>query len=457
MLTDKLHSLLDSDHFDYDHLRSMFLTLCLDQFFICFIGVVSTALVSSVGEAAIAAVSMVGTINAMVSLIFTSLASGGAIVVSRAKGRGERNEIREAIGEVTGLCGFTATVLAILMILFSQGIVDFIYPEVEEILRDYAVRYMRLMAISFIPYSVFCAIFNIFRSVGDTRSALVLTMVINVAHLMLSLLFINGMHLGVDGSGLSYIIARLLGMVLALIWLLRIHNDYGVRPGHFFRFHRSITREIVSLGMPLTMESLLMQGGMLLVQIYLARLTTTDLAAHAVANSLLLLYQITAGAMNTIVGTVCGQCYGAGEDELTRRYIRNIIFVGRFVLLVSVLILYPLTPLLLQLYHASPAGSGIASSCLLIAAIAMPILWCDANLLGMGLRVAGDSMYVGTVSVLALAIGRLVIGYILTIPMGLGVQGVWISMVIEWLLRAVALRLRFRGDRWLHREAPKAA
>ena len=50
-----LEALLNSDQFTYPELRNMLLTLMLDQFFIFFIGVLSTAMVSSVGEAAIAA------------------------------------------------------------------------------------------------------------------------------------------------------------------------------------------------------------------------------------------------------------------------------------------------------------------------------------------------------------------------------------------------------------------
>ena len=76
----KLDGLLTTDQFSYKTIRNMFLTLALDQFFIFFINVLSTAMVSSVGEAAIAAVSMVVSVNGIVSLVFTSLASGGAIL-----------------------------------------------------------------------------------------------------------------------------------------------------------------------------------------------------------------------------------------------------------------------------------------------------------------------------------------------------------------------------------------
>ena len=428
----------------------MFLTLCLDNFFIFFISMRSTAMVSSVGEAAIAAVSMVGTINGMVSLMFTSLASGGAIVVARAKGRGDGLEIRRAIGEVTGLCFAVAAVLSAALFAFADQIVGALYPDVEPLLTEYAVRYMRMMAISFLPFAVFNAIFNIFRNLGDTKSSLMLTMVINVAHLILSMTFINGLRLGVTGSGLSYITARTIGMALALVWLFRVHNEYGVRPGDFFHFNPAVTKEIFTLGMPLAVESLLMQGGMLLVQVYLAKLTTTDLAAHAVANSMLNLYSTTSGALVTLAGTICGQCYGAKRYDLTRSYCVNLVRIGRLVMLATALILYPLTPLLMRLYNATDAGRPIIWTALSIAVAALPLVYCDAYVPAMTLRVAGDGVYTGAVAVLALLAGRCLLGWALTLPLGLGVPGIWIGLAAEWLMRAVAFRLRMRGQAWLH-------
>lgn len=447
---ERLGEMLNSSLFTWPELRRMFWTLTLDQFFIFSISMLSTAMVSSVGEAAIAAVSMVNTVNGMVSLIFTSVSTGGAIVVARAKGSGDALETRQAIGEVTGLCGAAALVLSTCLFIGAEPLVRALYPRVEPLLIEYAVRYMRMMAVSFIPFSVFNAVFNIFRSLGDTRSSLLLTVVINVTHLFLSLLFINVLGLGVTGSGLSYIVARALGMGLALVWLLKAHNVYAVRGRDFFSFRPKVSREIFSLGAPIAGESLLMQGGMLLVQIYLARLTTTDLAAHAVSNSLMNLYHSVSGALTALTGTVCGQCFGAGRYDLTRRYCTGIIRIGRLVLLGTVVVLYPLTPLLLRLYSATEQGQRVIWTALSIGALGLPLFWCDGNIPTMALRVAGDGMYAGAVSVLALALGRVLLGYVLTVPLGLGVPGIWIALVFEWAARGVALRLRMRGDRWLH-------
>lgn len=443
-LNQTLEKWFSSELFTWPELKKMFLTLLLDQAFVYIISVLTTMLVSRVGEAAMAAVSLVSTVNGMVSLIFTALATGGGIVVSRAKGRGDTAGIQQAIGEVTGVCFLTALVLSCAMYAGADAVVHLLYPGVEPLVTEYAVSYMRMMCISFIPFSVFNAIFNIFRNLGDTRSSLFLTIVINAAHLILSLLFINVFNMGVRGSGLSYIVVRTVGMAVALLWILKVHNTYGVRFSGFFRFSRKVTKELFSLGMPLTVESLLLQGGMLLVNIYLARLSTMEMAAHARANSILNLYNTTAGALTAMTGTICGQCFGAGRTDLMRRYGKNLIRAGRIAMGLTSLILYPLTPLLILLFDVPPESRGVIYLCLAIAAVGMPLFAGDSNMTAMILRVAGDSVYTGFCAVSALALGRCALGYLLTVPLGLGIPGVWIALVFEWCYRTVLQRLRLR-------------
>ncbi len=456
-IRNRMEQTLNSELFTYGELRKMFLTLLLDSFFIFLIGVLSSMLLSSVGEEAMAATSLVGTVNGMVSIIFSSLASGGAIAVARAKGRGDVPEIQRAVGEVTGICFLTALALSAGLYLGAESVIRILYPDVDPLVREYAVRYMRLMCISFLPFSVFNAIFNIFRNLGDTRSSLMLTIVINVSHLLLSILFINGLRMGITGAGLSYIVARTVGMALALLWILKIHNVYGVRISYFFRFRAAVTRDIFSLGMPLAVESLLLQGGMLLVNIYLARLSTMDMAAHARTNAILNLYQATPSALTSLVCTVCGQAFGAGRYDLIRMYGRNLLRIGRWLMAATVLILYPMTPLLLMMYNVPAESVSMIYLCLGIAAVGMPLFNCDTNVTAMVLRVAGDGAFTGACAVIALAMGRCALGYLLTITLGLGVPGIWISLVFEWILRSAAQHLRLRGDRWLHVREPEAA
>lgn len=448
-----LEDAFTSEYFTYPQLRGMFFTLVVDQFFIIFINMLSTAMVSSTGEAAIAAANMVGSVNSIVALVFNSFAIGGSIVIARAKGHGDDHGIRHAIGGTIALCGASAVTLCVGLYALSSTLVHLLYPVAEPLLVEYSIHYMRLICISFIPYAIFNAVFNTFRSVGDTKSSLLLTIVINGVHLVCSFLFINVMKLGITGAGLSYIVARVIGAALALLWLLVIHNEFHVQVRHLFHFSKRITKQVIALGLPIASESALFQGGMLLVQVYLARLTTTELAAHGVANSILQLYNTTGNALTALASTVCGQCFGAGAYLMVRRYNRKFVQTGRLIMLATCFIIVPLLPLLLMMYNPSAQATPIIYQCLLVATLGMPTIWCDGYVTPMALRASGDVVFSTVVSVVSLFVGRIAIGYVLTIVLGFGVPGVWLGMMVEWLIRAVLLRHRVAGDKWLSHHA----
>ena len=444
-----LYSRLESEHFTAQSLIRMFWPLVLDQLFIFVIGILSVAMVSSAGEEQIAAVTLVGVIGSLSYALFSAISMGGSIVIARAKGSGDPERVRRAIGQSATSCLLCGVVIAAVMVVFGGSIIRFFYPDADQTVIDAGISYMHYYAYSFIPYSFFCVVFQAFRSLGDARSSLILTIIINSVHLSASFIYINLMHLGATGSALSYLTARLIGFAFSLVWLMRPHSGVGMRFRYFFHFDKQIARDISLLGIPFSIEQILFQGGMLLVQIYLSRLSTTALAAQGIATSIFNLYYAVAYAVTAITGTVCGQCVGAKEIELARRYCLNFVYLGRYILAAAVLILFPMTPLLLRLNSASPDASRIVWMALAIGAFPMPFLWPDGYVIPTATRTAGDARFTTVISISTMFIGRLALGYLFSIQLGFGIVGVWVGQLVEWLLRAVVMRMRIRTDKWI--------
>ena len=184
----------DSEQFTYKQLRDMFFPLVMDQLFIFIIGMLSSAMVASSHEGAAAAVMLVNVIGALAYALFSAISMGGAIVVARAKGANDPERVRAAIGQSANLSLILASVLAFFLYVFADKLIVFLYPNAEDIVINSAVTYMKVYVLSFPVYAVFNVLFSSFRSLGDAKSSLVLTIVINVAHLIFSFIFINHMH-----------------------------------------------------------------------------------------------------------------------------------------------------------------------------------------------------------------------------------------------------------------------
>ena len=113
----------------------------------------------------------------------------------------------------------------------------------------------------------------------------------------------------------------------------------------------------------------------------------------------------------------------------------------------NVLILL-LTPVFLQFYALQPETKQLVIWLVLIHNLFNALAYPFSGALSNGLRAAGDvrfTMYISIVSTIGV---RLLLSYVLGITLQLGVIGIALAMVCDWLVRAVLFRWRQKSGRW---------
>lgn len=239
---------------------------------------------------------------------------------------------------------------AVLLCLLANPIVMLLFGTAGESVCGRATEYLIGMAISFLPFSFYSASFSALRGVGDSKSCLRLTIIINVIHLVLSMIFLNVMHLDIFGTILSYFLARIVGGATALYSLMNKHGQIGVRFSDIFRFEPKLLKSIFRMGIPFAIEQCFYNGGTVIVQTYMVQLGNIAVAANAIANSVFSLIYAAGFAVSVVTLTVTGQCIGAGEIALAKHYGRRMEWLGNAICTLSVIVILPLMPFLLMLY-----------------------------------------------------------------------------------------------------------
>ena len=138
-----LHGLFDSEMFSSRQILKMFYPLLLDQLAIHLIMVLTTSLVSSVSQEALAAVSMVGTLCYMITAIMFALGSGGGVIIAQAKGSGDEDRLRKAVATTTMLTGGSMLFLSVVLYVLANPIISLLYPNLELVVKEHAVHYMK--------------------------------------------------------------------------------------------------------------------------------------------------------------------------------------------------------------------------------------------------------------------------------------------------------------------------
>lgn len=435
--------------FTYRQIFSMLLPLILDQFFINAILMLTTAMISSSSQESVSAVSLVTPLYMMIYAIFNAISVGGTIVVAQYKGRNNKDKIQISAGQTILASGALSVISCIILVLSANKLVQLLFADADSLVIEKATNYLIGVAISQIFLSIYLSAFAVFRGMGATKVCLRLTIIINVIHLFASMLFINVLRLDILGTCLSLNIARMIGAVIALWLLMSPKSELSIKAKHIFSLDLPILKSIFRLGAPFAVEQIFFNGGSMLVQTYLVQLGTISVAANAVTNSAFSILYASGTAVGTLATTVVGQCAGSGDKYLTRRYGSKMIWLGTVIVVLSIAVLYPLMPLILILYQAPAETLSLIYKLLLIGIIPMPFFWSVSNIMPCVLRSTGDSTFSSVVSLITMWVVRVFLGYIIAIPLGLGVQGVWISMGIEWAIRTLVFLLRYRSDRWL--------
>lgn len=439
-----------STAFTHKQILSMLFPLILDMMFVNLINMLTMSMISSSGQASVAAVSMMSPISTLVICLVNAIAAGGTVVVAQYKGRGDESRIKEAAGHTFLITLLTALIVCILLILFASPLVNLLYGNAEPEVITKSVTYLKGVSLSIILLSIYNGVFAVFRGLGETKICLHLTMFINLSYFVFSFFLINILHWDIIGTIIALLLARALGSAISMYHLfMKKSRTLLLRLKDIFQFDSRLFHSMLKISIPFGSEQFFFYGGSIIVQKYMVDLGTACVAANAIANSLFALIYAAPLAVGNLATTVIGQCVGSGSRELARWYGRKLVHLGTALSVLSILVYLPLHPLLLGLYRPEAEVVPLILRLLLIAAVPMPFFFAMSNIMPYVLRSAGDAVYPSVVSLITMWAIRVGAGYVLAIPLGFGIEGLWACMVLEWVIRFVLFHFRFKGDKWL--------
>ena len=214
-------------------------------------------------------------------------------------------------------------------------ILNVLFGQAEAAVFQNAKIYLIGSCISYPFIAIFQAVCGSLRGIGQAKPCLKLSLIMNLTNTFLNVLFILFFNMGVIGLVISTIIARLLGMTAALIYVMKYNKTIHFKVKNAIHFDFSILKKIMFIGLPFAAEQLFFNGGKLLTQTYIVQLGTLALTANAISNSITLVLQIGPSALSIAILTVVGQCMGKRNigvwvAMIGEWGIRGIIFVWRF-------------------------------------------------------------------------------------------------------------------------------
>ncbi len=434
--------------FSNQDLKEMIIPLFLEQLLVMLVGMADTVVISYVGEAAVSGVSLVNQFNTVFIYLFTALASGGAVVISQYIGRKAKDAAGESASQLLLFSTFFSVIVSAVVLIGNERILRLMFGSVEDSVMQACVTYLRISAYSYPALAIYNSGAAVYRSLGKTKVTMYLSVVSNIINVVGNLIGVFALHAGVAGVAYPSLVARVFSAVAITAFCFQEKNEVVYRGKWIFQWNGKLMRSILNIAVPNGAENGIFQLVKVMLSSIVALFGTYQIAANGVAQSIWSLAALAGVAMGPVFITVIGQCMGNRDVEAAESYFRKLTKTTLLFSSAWNLLVFLLTPVFLRLYALEPETKQLVIWLVLIHNVFNAVAFPFSGALSNGLRAAGDvkfTMYVAIGSTIA---ARLLLSYLFGIVFHMGVIGIAVAMVGDWVVRAVIFIWRQKSGKW---------
>ncbi|THF83456.1 MATE family efflux transporter [Cohnella fermenti] len=414
-------------------------------------GTVDTLMVSRIGDDAVSAVGVSNQVIQTAMTLFAVINAGAGAVIARMWGARQWDKARGTaaiaiqVNLLFGVAGGLIFAFLSPFVLRAMG--------VPSAVQEYGISYLSAVGGGIVVITLHLVVNALIRNIGNTVGPMLITVGMNVIHLILNYLLIFGIgflpELGVHGTAISTLVSRLIALAAAFMLLQRLLSP-GMTRRSWLRTDRGLLRDIVGIGLPVSVTAMSWGFSQIVLLSIVSSFGAHALASFTYVQTIQQFPWMIASAIGSALGIQVGQWHGAGRREQVHRAPVRAILVGTALVLgASVAIRLWAHPIV----GVFTREEGIAA--LAIPMLALSIVWqplrVTAFCLSNSLNIVGGARAVAVLSVVGMWFISTGGAYLFGSVFGWGLQGVLAAMIVDEAVRG-AYFLR----RWRRREPQRA-
>ena len=421
------------------------------------LSMLDTFMVGTLGEEALAGVTLANTVFFVVMLFTFGLQSGCAVLISQYWGKGDSTTINRILGIGIGLTAAVSLIVGVIV----TAIPDQVYALTSNDagLISVAADYARVVAFAQFFNGLSMMYISAQRSMENPRLGMTILIISMATNTFLNWVMIFGKlgfpAMGVKGAALATLCSRIIEFAITLIYALRTTRFFldfkaMLRPG------KVIFMDFVRFSLPVVVNETVWGFGFSLYAVIIGHMEGA--VAGVAAYTITLTVERMLSAINFGVGgaaaVLVGKPLGAGDREgahtagVTMMAVTTIMGVAIGLLLLA-LTYTVVVPLVLPLFGASDQTLAIGQAMLVIVAAAMPFRSFNfCNIVGV-LRGGGDVKAGVFIDIFCMYGIALPLSALAGLVWGASVVVVYLLITTEEFVKVFIGYWRFSKKKWL--------
>lgn len=340
-----------------------------------------------VGKQALAAVGSTTMIVNMMVFFFNGFSTGAGVVIASHFGAREMEKLHKAIETTMAATFLLSAAFTAVGVASVKFMLRFMATPAD--VFDQAALYLQIYIGGISGLLIYNMGSGILRAVGDTVRPLYFLILTSVLNILLDLLFVLGLHSGIEGVAWATVISQAISAILILGLLTRSRDIYRLT-WKDLKIDPAVLGRIFAVGLPAGIQSVITAFSNVFVQSYVNYFGSGCMAGWSCYNKLDQFIMLPMQSMAMAATTFVSQNIGAGrEDRANRGTITTVsLSVGVTAVIVSLLTIFAAPAVGLF----SPDAEVIEFGVLFIRANCFFLLFnCVNHVLAGALRGRGDS------------------------------------------------------------------
>ena len=407
----------------------------IENFLQMLVGVSDTMIVAHLSLSAVAAVSLANNLITVYQAIFialgTIISSLFAKVLIEKKAKEKSKELINSATKLTVLIGLVFGLFS----LFAAQPILYLLGARQQVL-ELSIIYLSLVGGLIVLLALMTTFGAFLRADGNTKTPMWASFFASVLNLLFSIVFIFVFHLGVLGTALGAVLARVIGTAF-LYYKLK-----EKRPSLQF-YKEKLNRQLIKLSLPAAGERLSMRLGDLLIMMIIVRLGERVFAGNAIGESITQFNYMPVFGMATVTVILVAQATAENNIENIKSYIKKTYWLATSMMFVIGLVLLLTANMLNQLFTTDRIAMGASMTVILFSFLATFFVTGATTYTAAFQGIANTKLpfYATTLGMFGI---RLILGAFLALVLKLGLEGVWLAVLLDNFFRFVFLKIKFK-------------
>lgn len=435
----------------YKKLFKVALPIALQSLVVSSLNMFDTVMVGTLGEKAVASVGIANQFFFLLSLIFFGVSGGCSMYLSQYWGKKDTENIRRIIGVgiITTLgVGILFTIVAL---IFPRQIIT-IFSRDEEVI-PLAISFLRIVSISYVFTGISVILSSSLRCVEKTMTPMVVSFIAVAINIILNYILVFGKFgfptLGVDGSALATLIARLMEFGVIVYVSFNKRSVIHGKVMEFFNFNKKFYFEIIKDVLPVVVNESCWALATVSYSIAYGFIGTAAQASIQIGNTIQNLFMVIVFGLANGSLVMVGNVVGAGENKKGRAYARKISFIAILIGIILGVSMTASAPFVMKLFKVSQQVVKDTIYILIVMSLIAPFkVFNIVTVVGI-LRGGGDvkcAMYIEVFTMWCIGVPMAFLG---ALVFKLPIYLVLVLICLEEAVKFVLCLVRLKSKKWI--------